>query len=218
MTDWRGGDGGPASGMGQRLFLVGRRSPQHPGTAQISSTPAGSGGRKWRKRKLTSPLRRRCSTASSTRIRTTRERPESRNQVLRELKQSVCRDLENLLNTPSAASRGRRDLDELKRSLVTYGIPDIRAAEARHGCRPPAIRPRRRGDDPPVRAAVSSCQASRCSTTRIRWTGRCGSASRPAARRTGARAGGVRFGDCSRRRATSKSREPADERRTAALL
>jgi type VI secretion system protein ImpF len=55
----------------------------------------------------------------------TRETPKSRNQVLRELKQSVRRDLENLLNTRWSPSVWPENYTELERSLVNYGIPDI---------------------------------------------------------------------------------------------
>jgi type VI secretion system protein ImpF len=46
-------------------------------------------------------------------------------QVLRELKQSVRRDLENLLNTRRWCKSWPPHLEELERSLVNYGIPDI---------------------------------------------------------------------------------------------
>ncbi|MGO8744502.1 MAG: type VI secretion system baseplate subunit TssE [Thermoguttaceae bacterium] len=59
----------------------------------------------------------------------TRERPRSRNQAFRDFKQTVCRDLENLLNTHQRCVSCPQGLDELKRSVLTYGIPDIRAAE-----------------------------------------------------------------------------------------
>lgn len=57
------------------------------------------------------------------------ELPRSRVQVLRELKQSVRRDLENLLNTHQRLVLIDEKLDELDRSVVTYGIPDIHSAE-----------------------------------------------------------------------------------------
>lgn len=53
-----------------------------------------------------------------------REAPKNRAQLLRELKQSVRRDLENLLNTRVRASPWPSELKELKLSLVNYGIPD----------------------------------------------------------------------------------------------
>ena len=53
-----------------------------------------------------------------------REAPKSRTQLLRELKLSVRRDLENLLNTRVRASPRPAELSELKLSLVNYGIPD----------------------------------------------------------------------------------------------
>jgi len=54
-----------------------------------------------------------------------REAPMSRNQVLRELKLSVRRDLENLLNTRWRFTNWPPNLDDLDVSLVNYGIPDF---------------------------------------------------------------------------------------------
>jgi type VI secretion system protein ImpF len=54
-----------------------------------------------------------------------RDAPKSRNQILRELKTSVCRDLENLLNTRWRCVSWPPDLDQLDVSLVNYGIPDF---------------------------------------------------------------------------------------------
>jgi type VI secretion system protein ImpF len=53
------------------------------------------------------------------------EVPRSRNQLLRDLKQAVRRDLENLLNTRIRCIPFRSELSELKQSLVNYGIPDL---------------------------------------------------------------------------------------------
>jgi len=53
------------------------------------------------------------------------ETPKSRSQVLRELKLSVRRDLEDLLNTRRRCKSWPEHLSELERSLVNYGIPDI---------------------------------------------------------------------------------------------
>ena len=53
------------------------------------------------------------------------EAPKSRNQVVRELKQSVRRDLENLLNTRWRCIPWPSHLDELDVSLITYGVPDF---------------------------------------------------------------------------------------------
>lgn len=53
------------------------------------------------------------------------EAPRSRSQVLRELKQSVRRDLENLLNTRWRCVAWPPELDEMELSLVNYGIPDF---------------------------------------------------------------------------------------------
>jgi type VI secretion system protein ImpF len=62
---------------------------------------------------------------------TTRETAKSRSQVIRELKQSLRRDLENLLNTRWRCRGWPEDLEELELSLVNYGIPDITGAELR---------------------------------------------------------------------------------------
>lgn len=59
----------------------------------------------------------------------TRETPKSRTQVLRELKLSVRRDLENLLNTRRCWLPLPADLEELSVSLVNYGIPDLTGAD-----------------------------------------------------------------------------------------
>jgi type VI secretion system protein ImpF len=56
------------------------------------------------------------------------EAARSRNQSLRELKHSVRRDLENLLNTRIRCIPWPADLKELKYSLVNYGIPDLTGA------------------------------------------------------------------------------------------
>jgi len=60
---------------------------------------------------------------------TTRESPASRHQVLRELKQSVRRDLENLLNTRIRCLEVPVNCKELGQSLINYGIPDITGAD-----------------------------------------------------------------------------------------
>ena len=57
-----------------------------------------------------------------------RELPRSRNQVLRELRHSVRRDLEHLLNTRHRCVEWPPDLDQLDASLVNYGIPDFTGA------------------------------------------------------------------------------------------
>ena len=63
-----------------------------------------------------------------------REAPRTNVQVLRDLKQAVRRDLENLLNTRCRPVTWSEELGELETSLVNYGIPDftgsnLRAAE-----------------------------------------------------------------------------------------
>ena len=54
-----------------------------------------------------------------------REAPRSRNQLLRDLKQSVRRDLENLLNTRVRCVPWAPEMNHLKKSLVNYGLPDL---------------------------------------------------------------------------------------------
>ena len=48
---------------------------------------------------------------------------------MREVKQSLQRDLENLLNTRRRATGWPADLTELVLSLANYGIPDIAGAD-----------------------------------------------------------------------------------------
>lgn len=50
---------------------------------------------------------------------------KSHAQSLHAIKQSVRRDLQNLLNTRSRCSSWPPNLDELECSLVNYGIPDF---------------------------------------------------------------------------------------------
>jgi type VI secretion system protein ImpF len=54
-----------------------------------------------------------------------RETPRTHYQVLNELKQSVRRDLENLLNTRWRCVSWPPNLDEVENSLANYGIPDF---------------------------------------------------------------------------------------------
>ena len=58
-----------------------------------------------------------------------REAAKSRSLVLRELKQCVRRDLENLLNTRWHCKPVPADLGELQLSLVNYGLPDLSGAD-----------------------------------------------------------------------------------------
>lgn len=53
------------------------------------------------------------------------EHPKSRHQILRELKESIRRDLHNLLNTRWRCSAWPPGLDELECSLVNYGMPEF---------------------------------------------------------------------------------------------
>ena len=54
--------------------------------------------------------------------------PQSHAQSLQELKLSVRRDLQNLLNTRWRCSSWPPDMEELDVSLVNYGIPDFTAS------------------------------------------------------------------------------------------
>lgn len=54
-----------------------------------------------------------------------REPEKNSHQVLADLRKSVRRDLENLLNTRWRATSWPAELTELDRSLASYGIPDI---------------------------------------------------------------------------------------------
>ncbi len=56
------------------------------------------------------------------------ETPKSRNQILSEMKQSVRRDLENLLNTRYRCVNWPPNLEQLELSLVNYGLPDFSGA------------------------------------------------------------------------------------------
>ncbi len=48
-------------------------------------------------------------------------------QKLKELRQSVCRDLDNLLNTRMRIAEPDDEYSELKHSLLNYGLPDLAA-------------------------------------------------------------------------------------------
>ncbi len=57
------------------------------------------------------------------------EPTSSQAQVLRQVRNSVRRDLENLLNTRCRAISIPKEFTELHRSIVAYGIPDISGAD-----------------------------------------------------------------------------------------
>jgi type VI secretion system protein ImpF len=61
-----------------------------------------------------------------------REAPRSRSKSLRELKLSVRRDLEWLLNTRTVHVEIDEGLQELKKSVLTYGLPDITGISAKN--------------------------------------------------------------------------------------
>ncbi|QDU73815.1 Gene 25-like lysozyme [Bremerella volcania] len=54
-----------------------------------------------------------------------RETPHSQTQTMREIRESVMRDLENLLNTRWRCKSWPPQLNELNNSLINYGIPDF---------------------------------------------------------------------------------------------
>lgn len=56
---------------------------------------------------------------------TAEEKPSSRSQVLFEMKQSVRRDLQSLLNTRWKCVNWPPDYEELDLSLINFGIPDF---------------------------------------------------------------------------------------------
>jgi type VI secretion system protein ImpF len=58
----------------------------------------------------------------------TREPPISRMKSLRQLKQSVRRDLEWLLNTRKLVEEIPDDLKEVQKSVVAFGLPDFTSA------------------------------------------------------------------------------------------
>jgi type VI secretion system protein ImpF len=59
----------------------------------------------------------------------TRDPPKPRGQHLRELRDAVRRDVENLLNTRHRCRSWPEGLRELERSLVNYGVPDFSGAD-----------------------------------------------------------------------------------------
>lgn len=61
----------------------------------------------------------------------TSESPKSRSRSLRELKQSVRRDLEWLLNTRRYPNEVPERLEEVQNSVVMYGLPDFTAVGAK---------------------------------------------------------------------------------------
>ena len=60
------------------------------------------------------------------------EAPKSRSKSLAELKQSVRRDLEWLLNTRSYAGEIDEHLDEVQKSVVVFGLPDFTGLSAKN--------------------------------------------------------------------------------------
>lgn len=61
----------------------------------------------------------------------TRESPKSRLKSLRELKQSVKRDLEWLLNARAYAGEIDEKLEEVLKSVAVYGLPDFTGISAK---------------------------------------------------------------------------------------
>jgi type VI secretion system protein ImpF len=60
-----------------------------------------------------------------------RETETARVQTISQLRASVCRDVENLLNTRWRCESWPDDFTELERSVVGYGIPDVNGADLR---------------------------------------------------------------------------------------
>lgn len=59
------------------------------------------------------------------------EAPKSRSKSLAELKQSVRRDLEWLLNTRSFIGEIDENLEEVNKSVIVFGIPDFTGMSAK---------------------------------------------------------------------------------------
>ncbi|PQO36200.1 type VI secretion system baseplate subunit TssE [Bremerella cremea] len=57
------------------------------------------------------------------------EIPHSQTQTMREIREAVIRDLENLLNTRWRCQSWPPQLNELSDSLVNYGIPDFSSVD-----------------------------------------------------------------------------------------
>lgn len=57
------------------------------------------------------------------------ETPHSQTQTMREIREAVMRDLENLLNTRWRCKTWPPKLNELSDSLVNYGIPDFSSVD-----------------------------------------------------------------------------------------
>lgn len=60
------------------------------------------------------------------------EAPKSRSRNLRELKMSVRRDLEWLLNTRCFSEDIDENLEEVFKSVIVYGLPDITGISAKN--------------------------------------------------------------------------------------
>ncbi len=63
--------------------------------------------------------------------KSTQEAPRSRSNSLRELKQSVQRDLEWLLNTRAYFGNVDERLEEVRKSVAVYGLPDFTGVSAK---------------------------------------------------------------------------------------
>ena len=53
------------------------------------------------------------------------EKDTDQHQKLKQLRKNVRRDLENLLNTRIRVGEPDEDFSELKKSLISYGLPDL---------------------------------------------------------------------------------------------
>jgi type VI secretion system protein ImpF len=63
--------------------------------------------------------------------KSSQEAPRSRSNSLRELKQSVQRDLEWLLNTRAYSGNVDERLEEVLKSVAVYGLPDFTGVSAK---------------------------------------------------------------------------------------
>jgi type VI secretion system protein ImpF len=64
--------------------------------------------------------------------RSTKEAPKTRLRSLNELKQSIKRDLEWLLNTRAYFGEVDEKLEEVKKSVAVYGLPDFTGISAKN--------------------------------------------------------------------------------------
>lgn len=59
------------------------------------------------------------------------EQPRAESQVLRQVRDSLCRDLQNMLNARRSLEVLPAECPELGTSLLNYGLPDLQSLEVR---------------------------------------------------------------------------------------